>query len=114
MTMPSACPTTRIWAIIPDAVPRRGRGTDPRIALLLGDRKSPWPAPIRASRQTRSMIAKSGGSAARLSRPAVSTAIPMLAGSRWPMRSDRVPLKGATRAAVIGIGVMSSPAWSGV
>ena len=39
--MPSACPVTRIWASVPDAVPTRGRGTEPSTALLFGLMKRP-------------------------------------------------------------------------
>ncbi len=113
-TIPRAWPTTRIWAIIPEDVPRRGRGTEPRIELLFGERKRPCPAPISTSRQASSPGVKLSGSVVRLRRPTLSRAIPMLAGSRWPIRSERAPLKGATTAEAIGIGVISSPAWSGV
>ena len=34
--IPTAWPLTRIWASVPDAVPTRGRGTEPSTALLLG------------------------------------------------------------------------------
>ena len=113
-TIPSAWPTTRVSAAIPDAVPSRGRGTAPSTALLLGDMNSPCPTPMSARRHASSSGAKAGGRVARLSRPADRSAIPRLAGSRGPIRSDRVPLKGATSAAVMGIGVMRSPASRGL
>ncbi len=71
---------------------------------------NPWPMPSRTSRQIKSGSWKSTGNSVRLSRPSAMMAIPALARNRGPKRSEAAPLKGATRAIVIGTGVSSRPA----
>ena len=61
----------------------------------------------------RSGNSKSAGSCVRLSSPSAMMAIPALARTRGPKRSEAAPLKGATRAIVIGTGVSSRPASMG-
>ena len=44
--MPTIWPVMRVIVNMPDVMPSRLAGTDPRIALLFGDWKTPIPAPI--------------------------------------------------------------------
>ena len=104
------------WRIADAARPGAAAGPEPRATeLLFGDRKRPCPAPMSARRHVRSPTLKPSGRVVRLSRPNARTGdFAALAGTRWPMRSESVPLNGATTALAIGIGVRSSPACRGV
>ena len=86
--IPSACPTTRIWARVPTRCRPARRGTEPSTALLLGLMNRPCPSPSRTSRQSRSPSVKSAGSWVRLSSARVMIAMPALARTLGPKRSD--------------------------
>ena len=86
---PVVCPSRRAVASMPLAEPLRSGGAEAIRMLLLGDWKSPNPAPQSISRQTMAPCVGCGGRKASSSSPAVIIVSPMPPSSPAWMRSTR-------------------------
>ena len=100
--IPSTMPTERAVAKIPAAIPRRVGGADPMIALLFGEMKTPVPEPVRTSEKAIHVYGVSDPNLDSENRPIARIVMPRILGHLTPIRSDNVPLMGATIAIIIG------------
>ena len=111
--IPNTIPTEREVASIPAAIPRRVGGADPMIALVLGEMNVPVPEPVRINEKAIHVYGVSGPNFDKKNRPIERIDMPRIIGHLTPIRSDSVPLIGATIAIIIGWIVRIKPAWAG-
>lgn len=114
MPIPSTIPTERAVAKTPAAIPRRLRGADPMIALLFGEMKVPVPEPVNTKENAIQVYWVSGPNFDSENNPTARIIIPVIVGHLIPIRSDNVPLIGATIAIMIGWMVRIKPACAGL
>ena len=108
----STCPSERMVAFIPDAMPRYRGSTELMIAFVLGDEKSAYPKPSTIKAIT---IAYNGVAVVKKMKnasPNVVIAIPTVATIRGSMRSDIFPATGEKRVWTTGWATSMNPAVS--
>ena len=92
------------------AIPRRLWGADPKIALVFGEINMPVPLPVRTNEKAIHMYGVSGPNFDKKNSPMARIDMPRITGHLTPIRSDNVPLIGATIAIIIGWIVRTKPA----
>ncbi len=106
---PVVLPKVRERAISPEATPSRSRGTEPMMALLLGDWNMPIPAPKGISRSMKPIAVVSTLSVAMPKQPPMIINSPIRLMLREPKRSESDPAMGATMPMVSGLAIMIRP-----
>ena len=106
---PVVCPMRRAVASMPLAEPLRSGGAEAIRMLLLGDWKSPNPAPQSTSRQMMSKSVGCSGRNASRNSPAAIAARPVPPSMPAWTRSTSIPAAGATTMITAGQAVSSSP-----
>ena len=106
---PVVWPMRRAVASMPLALPLLSGGAEAIRMLLLGDWKSPKPAPQSTSRHTMSPGTGCSGRNASRNSPAAMAVSPVPPSSPAWMRSMSIPATGATTMITAGHAVISSP-----
>jgi len=99
---PRDIPTIRTVPTVPDATPRWPRPTDPIIALLLGDEKSPIPIPMSAISARISIAEDSRPKRDNRIKEMAMNPIPAEVSAREPIRSESLPAKGERIVIITG------------
>src|SRR5690349_5773623 len=108
-----APPVRAVVEFIPDAVPTFSRGTEPRMALWLGELKIAQPKPVIAIGRTIRATEDASSSEAIKNCPTTMTIDPAVQRRRDPKRSDSHPAIGATTMMTTELAMMIQPIWLG-